>query len=188
MGTVVWPLGDQVGSIRDLVTYDAETHEMTLANHRNYDSFGNLVSETPDAAVDELFGFTGRMFDAATGLQNNLNRWYDPAVGMWISEDPIGFAGGEVNLSGYVGNDPVNFTDPTGLIKAKDGHHLVNQANWGGMSEKVMEVFNSCDARIRNDFYKFHDGSKVNGITHDAYNMAVADELSDFWASERHLL
>ncbi len=61
------------------------------------------------------FGFTGRMFDTATGLQNNLNRRYDPAAGRWISEDPFGFAGGDSNLYRYVGNSPTNATDPTGL-------------------------------------------------------------------------
>ena len=40
-------------------------------------------------------------------------RWYDSASGRFISEDPIGLAGG-INLYGYVGNDPVRLTDPTG--------------------------------------------------------------------------
>jgi RHS repeat-associated protein len=30
-------------------------------------------------------------------LQYNLNRWYDPAIGQWMSEDPIGFAAGNAN-------------------------------------------------------------------------------------------
>ncbi len=41
---------------------------------------GNVTSET-NPAVDSLFLFTVRLFDADTGLQNNLNRWYDAAVG-----------------------------------------------------------------------------------------------------------
>ncbi len=64
------------------------------------------------------FGFTGRMFDTATGLQNNLNRWYDPVVGRWISEDPIGFEAGDSNLYRYVGNGPTIATDPSGLQEA----------------------------------------------------------------------
>ncbi|GAB6188034.1 RHS repeat-associated core domain-containing protein [Thermopirellula anaerolimosa] len=46
-----------------------------------------LFATTP--AVDSLFLFTGRPFDQDTQLQNNLNRWYDPAVGRWLSEDPV---------------------------------------------------------------------------------------------------
>jgi hypothetical protein len=41
------------------------------------------------------------------------NRWYDPAVGRFISEDPIGIAGG-TNLYTYGGNDPINHRDPSG--------------------------------------------------------------------------
>ena len=43
---------------------------------------------------------------------------YDPSVGRFLSEDPIGFAGGDANLYRYVGNSPTNFTDPSGLQQA----------------------------------------------------------------------
>ncbi len=42
-------------------------------------------------------------------------RYYDPAIGRFISEDPIRFAGGDVNLFAYTANNPVNFVDPWGL-------------------------------------------------------------------------
>jgi hypothetical protein len=42
-------------------------------------------------------------------------RMYDPQLGRFISEDPIGFAGGDVNLYGYVWSNPISFTDPMGL-------------------------------------------------------------------------
>jgi RHS repeat-associated protein len=42
-------------------------------------------------------------------------RYYDPSVGRFISEDPIGFDGGDVNLMAYVQNNPVSFADPSGL-------------------------------------------------------------------------
>jgi RHS repeat-associated protein len=65
--------------------------------------------------VDCLFGFTGRQFDQATGLQNNLNRWYDPQAGRWTSEDPEEYEAGDSNLYRYCSNAPVNQTDPSGL-------------------------------------------------------------------------
>jgi RHS repeat-associated protein len=111
---VLWPLVDQVGTARDLAEFGAQTDTTTIANHHVYDSFGNLQSET-NAAVDCLFGFTARPFDKATGLQNNLNRWYDPAVGTWASEDPIGFNAHDPNLYRYARNCPTNATDSTGL-------------------------------------------------------------------------
>jgi len=70
-----------------------------------------------------IFGYTGKMLDEATGLQNNLNRWYDSQTGRWVSQDPIGFGGGDANLYRYVGNHPSQSTDPSGLVdplKAKN--------------------------------------------------------------------
>jgi hypothetical protein len=40
---------------------------------------------------------------------------YDPTIGRWISQDPIGFAAGDANLYRYVGNRPASLLDPTGL-------------------------------------------------------------------------
>ncbi len=67
------------------------------------------------ATHQTIIGYTGRPLDLVTGLQNNLNRWYDARTGRWISEDPIGFAAGDANLYRYVGNGPVDAVDPTGL-------------------------------------------------------------------------
>ena len=50
-----------------------------------------------------------------TGLHYYRARWYDANLGRFISEDPIGFAGGDINLFGYVWNNPQSFVDPTGL-------------------------------------------------------------------------
>ena len=41
-------------------------------------------------------------------------RDYDPVIGRWTTRDPLGFAGGDTNLYGYVFNDPVNGIDPLG--------------------------------------------------------------------------
>ncbi len=114
-GDIVWPLGDHQGTIRDLAAYDPAIDATTVVNHRTFDAYGNLQSQTAtNSAHDTLFAFTGRPLDQTTCLQNNLHRWYDPAVGGWMSEDPIGFEGRDGNLSAYVGNGPVNAVDPTG--------------------------------------------------------------------------
>jgi RHS repeat-associated protein len=49
-----------------------------------------------------------------SGQMYRRNRYYDPATGRFTQEDPIGLAGG-LNLYGFAGGDPVNFTDPFGL-------------------------------------------------------------------------
>jgi RHS repeat-associated protein len=60
-------------------------------------------------------GFTGAGSPTASGGYTYLrNRWYDPATGRFLTQDPIGLAGG-TNLYAYAGNDPVGFSDPFGL-------------------------------------------------------------------------
>lgn len=47
-------------------------------------------------------------------MRNNWHRYYDPQLGRYLSTDPIGIAGGDLNLYGYVANDPIDFIDPEG--------------------------------------------------------------------------
>jgi RHS repeat-associated protein len=51
-------------------------------------------------------------------------RDYDPVVGRWISKDPILFDGSQANLYVYVGNDPVNRSDPEGTTDQEFGNLL----------------------------------------------------------------
>ena len=98
---------------------DALGSTVALANNGavqtsySYDPFGVQVSVTGTSDTNTN-GFTGRELDL-TGLQYNRNRYYNPAWGRFISEDPIGLVGG-INRYAYVGNDPVNFRDPLGLF------------------------------------------------------------------------
>jgi RHS repeat-associated protein len=84
----------------------------TLANTYNYDSFGNLIAST--GTLTNPFQYTGRDYDTETGLRYYRARYYDPAQGRFLSEDPARFSGG-FDFYGYVKNDPVDFMDPTGL-------------------------------------------------------------------------
>jgi RHS repeat-associated protein len=85
-----------------------------------FSAYGELESQTNPttntaAAVNCLFAYTGRPLDQATGLQNNDNRWYNAIIGRWLSQDPIGFGGGDANLYRYCGNSSINWIDPSGL-------------------------------------------------------------------------
>jgi RHS repeat-associated protein len=109
---LLWPLADHESSVRDLVKLVGSTTQ--VQNHIVYDTFGRVISETAPT-IDHLFSYTGRERDEATGLYNYRARWYDPAVGRFASEDPVGFSSGDVNLFRYVGNSSVNAIDPSGL-------------------------------------------------------------------------
>ena len=113
-GNTLYALSDHLGTIRDIADFNESTGITTIANHRTYNAYGKLISET-NAAVDLLFGFTGKQLDEATGLQHNLNRWYDSGLGQWLSEDPIGFRAGDENIRRYIRNKSTLSIDPTGL-------------------------------------------------------------------------
>jgi RHS repeat-associated protein len=108
-GTVVWALSDNQGTVRDLVDGNG-----TVLNHVVYDSFGQVQSQS-DAGLEFRYGYTGREQDGETGLDYYRARYYDASNGRFISEDPIGFSAGDSNLTRYVGNNPTNYNDPSGL-------------------------------------------------------------------------
>jgi RHS repeat-associated protein len=111
-GRVYYYQQDGAGNVTGVIADDG-----TLANRTEYEPFGTLVPGT--GAVSGL-GFKGREHDPPTGLVYMRARWYDPELGRFISEDPIGLSGG-INPYAFAGNDPVNFADPSGLDKCKEG-------------------------------------------------------------------
>ncbi len=80
-----------------------------------YDPFG--ATETTGAPNGNSFQYTGRENDE-TGLYYYRARYYDPVRQRFISEDPIGFYGEDLNLYAYARNSPTNLTDPSGLCPA----------------------------------------------------------------------
>jgi RHS repeat-associated protein len=108
-GTAYRIISDQVGSVRLVV----EAATGAIAQQIDYDPFGRVLADTNPGF--QPFGFAGGHYDPATGLLRFGARDYDPEIGRWTAKDPIGFAGGDANLYGYVGSDPANDNDPTGL-------------------------------------------------------------------------
>src|SRR5215472_917205 len=98
---------DGLGSITSL-----SSPTSTLSNTYTYDAFGNLIGST--GSTINPFQYTGRDFDSETGLRYYRARYYDPQIGRFISEDPVGFDGG-INFYSYVANSPIGFMDQGGL-------------------------------------------------------------------------
>jgi RHS repeat-associated protein len=84
----------------------------TLQTEYSYEPFGAVAASGSSSANE--FRYTGRE-DDGTGLYYYRARYYHPQLQRFISEDPIGFAGGDPNLYSYVFNQPISFRDPTGL-------------------------------------------------------------------------
>jgi len=79
-----------------------------------YDAYGNVISDS-NPGFEIPFAFASGLRDPDTGLIRFGYRDYDPTTGRWTARDPIGFAGGDTNLYGYVLNNPLLYTDPSGL-------------------------------------------------------------------------
>jgi len=80
-----------------------------LVERETYDGYGNSVGSTKTR-----YSFTGRERDPLTGLLYYRARSYDPQLGRFLSEDPIGLES-SINVFAYVENNPLRFTDPSGL-------------------------------------------------------------------------
>jgi len=100
---------DQVGSLRVVTDVTG-----TVIKRIDYDSFGNIIADS-DSSFTIPFGFVGGMHDRDTNLVRFGYRDYLPETGRWTAKDPIGFAGGDIDLYGYTAGDPINFLDPLGL-------------------------------------------------------------------------
>lgn len=96
--------------LQSVVGISSPTGEMVQT--LRYGPFGNLLASTGTSS--STLRYTGREHDSVSGLYYYRARYYDPEIGRFLSEDPLGFGGGDVNLYAYVGNNPLLFSDPRG--------------------------------------------------------------------------
>jgi RHS repeat-associated protein len=107
------PLKDALGSTMALV--DASGN---LVTQYAYDPFGNTT--VSGATNSNALQYTGRE-NEGNGLYFYRARYYSPCTGRFISEDPLGFGGGDENLYGYVFDNPTNLSDPSGMQTGNSG-------------------------------------------------------------------
>ncbi|EED8424912.1 RHS repeat protein [Salmonella enterica subsp. enterica serovar Losangeles] len=115
---VYWYHNDHLGTPHSLTNINGEE-----VYRCQFDAYGNLVEEETSThwetgerliSFRNPLRFQGQYEDEESGLFYNLNRYYQPELGRYITQDPLGLEGG-LNSYLYVENNPVSYLDPTGL-------------------------------------------------------------------------
>jgi RHS repeat-associated protein len=116
----------------------------SIAWSAGYAAFGKAIID-PLSTIENNLRFPGQYYDQETGTYYNWHRFYDPETGRYLSADPIGLDGG-MNLYAYVGGNPINAIDITGLRKC---------------TKDISECLESCHKAYR----KCKEGvDKIHGI------------------------
>ncbi len=112
---------DQIGTPLELT--DSQGEIVWQATYRSWGAIEQLTVNE----VEQNLRFQGQYFDHETGLHYNTFRYYDPEMGRFIVQDPLGLMGGD-NLYRY-GPNPILWIDPLGWMPlanpVKVGHHMV---------------------------------------------------------------
>ncbi|WP_235872732.1 RHS repeat-associated core domain-containing protein [Pseudoxanthomonas winnipegensis] len=116
-------LADLLGSTRLLTNSSG-----AVVQRYDYDPYGTTTQTS--AGITNPYQYTGREKDQS-GLYYYRARYYQPVWGRFISEDPIGLAGG-INSYSYVSQSPVSLIDPFGLREGSPSNIQIRQgiANW----------------------------------------------------------
>ncbi|MBI5196253.1 MAG: transglutaminase [Nitrospirae bacterium] len=140
-----------------------------MVNKYSYDPFGNVVNQVE--AVQQPFKFVGQhgVMTEPNGFYYMRARYYDPEVGRFISEDPIGFEGG-INLYAYVLNNPVLLIDPLGLAVG----------DWWDLPANYGRAYEIHDQEMER--FAGHHNDTGDAMRHAEWSRRTAEETNSFTA------
>jgi RHS repeat-associated protein len=149
-------LPDALGSTLALVDEAGESK-----TQYSYEPFGGTAQS--GEASSNPNQYAGRENDGA-GLYYYRARYYSSALQRFLSEDPIGLAGG-INLYAYVGNNPLSFTDPSGLQRGQQNPQAIppETANQRMARKRLAQCYDSALRAFRAGTHQFNEGGVFTG-------------------------
>jgi len=150
-----------------------------------YDAYGQVTFLSPtftpltSSAVMNNILFTGRYFDTEANLYYYRARTYHPYLGRFIQRDPLGEAA-SINLYNYVFNNPVNDTDPTGMLSGQ----MAEWYNASGVAASE-QAWHGREAQDQESMRKAEEEmSKLHGYTamEDQHKAGIALRELSHWA------
>jgi len=161
---------DGLGSTRQLT----DDTQAVVAEY-TYDAFGNVIAST--GATENTYGFTGEQFNSSSGLIYLRNRYYNPSIGRFISRDPLGTWVPMNNLYSYCHNNPINYTDPTGLLGTPGWASAVGNC--------IQAIVNAYNASTTGGGPQDHCTQSCNLAKNCgnsiAYILGLLHEAADYW-------
>ncbi len=151
-------LTDALGSTESMANSSG-----TVEVQYQYDPFGDTALTLLNDATTNSYQFTGRENDGigiADDLYYYCGRYYNAAFQRFLSQDPLDFAGGDTNLYGYVNQNPVTFTDPTGLIVFFFGGGYSEATGSKGSNSSLGHFYDTSNAV----FGKFYSEGSTSGF------------------------
>ncbi|HFS3673587.1 TPA: RHS repeat-associated core domain-containing protein, partial [Escherichia coli] len=152
-----------------------------------YDEWGNQLNEENPHHLHQPYRLPGQQYDEESGLYYNRNRYYNPLLGRYITQDPIGLAGGW-SLYAYPLN-PVNGIDPLGLSPAdvalmRKKEQLNHQRAWDILSDTYDDM-KRLNLGGTDQFFHcmaFCRVSKLNdaGVSRSAKGLGYEKEIRDY--------
>lgn len=123
---------DALGSVIALSQYNSGNGYASIVEQYEYSAFGE-TTVTLDGSTGNPYRFTGRRWDDETGLYYYRARIYSPELGRFLQPDLIGYAD-SINMYVYVGNNPLGFVDPLGLLTVHIWDYRGKDSAWGHAS------------------------------------------------------
>jgi len=187
---VLWAFIDHQSTVRDLVrlNYSGGVYSLYASAHYQFDSFGRFFTGKENGVTITVptltrYTFTSQEYDSRLLTIDFGGRIYEPNSAKWTIYDPKSFTAGDFNLTRFMGNDPVNHTDPTGFEIFTYGPTTQAAINWiqneTGVTAQAIAVSDnySLVAISQHDFatiQNYLDTHNLDGFDRDFYSALLS--------------